>query len=170
MSEHPSLQIGVAEQDARLVLHCAPEDAAKFMPLLLGKTMLRAEPSGSWHALHLAPDEWLLAGPPHAKDALVEQIGLVTACHSLVDVSDRTKSLELTGASAPIAINGGCPLDLGDKAFPVTACTRTLLGKASVLLWRTGKTAWRVEYGRSFDDYITNLLEYFARTMPDPRS
>ena len=132
------------------LLHCAPNDAGA---LSLDSTMLRAVVHGGGHALHLAPDEWLLIGVAIAAPAVP---------HSLVDVSDRTLGLEITRPLAPLALAAGCPLDLGDTAFPVGACSRTLFGKITVLLWRQAADTWRMDYGRSFDAYACGLLELAA--------
>ena len=56
--------------------------------------------------------------------------------HSLVDVSHRQIGLVVSGPAAARALNAGCPLDLGLKAFPVGFATRTLFDKAEIVLWR----------------------------------
>lgn len=143
------------EADAQWLLHCAPGDAAATGAALgvgLGAAMLRAAAGGGWHALHLAPDEWLLVAPAGSK------LGTAGAPHALVDISDRSLGVDIIGADAPAALNAACPLDLGDAAFPVGMCTRTLFGKVMVMLWRTSAVTWRMDYARSFDGYVTGLL------------
>jgi sarcosine oxidase subunit gamma len=42
-------------------------------------------------------------------------------------------------------------------------CTRTMLAKAEVLLWRTGAVSFRLEVWRSFAPYVTQFLGEAAR-------
>jgi sarcosine oxidase subunit gamma len=51
-------------------------------------------------------------------------------------------------------------LDLGE--FPVGMCTRTVLAKADIVLWRTGDDAFHLEVWRSFSGYVTGLLSEIA--------
>ena len=142
-------------REAQWLLHCAPGDAAAVssgLAIALGSVMLRAAATDGWHALHLAPDEWLLIGLPGAVP------GAVAEAHSLIDISDRSLGFDLAGADVADALNAACPLDLGDAAFPVGACTRTLFGKVMVMLWRTGAASWRIDCGRSFEPYVGGLL------------
>ena len=61
--------------------------------------------------------------------------------HSLVDVSHRHVAFRVAGARAADVLNSGCPLDLSPPAFPAGAATRTLLGKAEVILAKTDDRA-----------------------------
>lgn len=49
------------------------------------------------------------------------------------------------------------------SAFPVGMCTRTLLGKAEIVLWRTAPEVFRIEVWRSFAAYLSAFLEEAAR-------
>ena len=150
--------------EAQWLLHCSPADAAAVgasLGLALGMTMLRAEAIGGWHALNLAPDEWLLIG---AAGACPEASALP---HSLVDISERSLGFTISGADAAAALNAGCPLDLSDRAFPPGACTRTLFGKVMAMLWRIGDTEWRIDCGRSFAPYVAALLELAREDADD---
>ena len=141
--------------EAQWLLHCAPGDAAAVsagLGIALGGVMLRAAARDSWHAMHLAPDEWLLIGRQGAVP------GAVREAHSLVDISDRSLGFDIAGADVADALNAACPLDLGDASFPVGACTRTVFGKVMVMVWRTGTASWRVDCGRSFEPYVGVLL------------
>jgi sarcosine oxidase, subunit gamma len=123
----------------------------------------RAGSAGARAALWLGPDEWLLlapAGDVAAEEALWQ--GLAGLAHSLVDVSHRQIGLAVTGAQAAVLLNTGCPLDL-DAAFPVGMCTRTMLSKAEVVLWRTAEQEFRLEVWRSFASYVTEYLAEAAR-------
>ena len=48
-------------------------------------------------------------------------------------------------------------------AFPVGACSRTILGKVEIVLLRTADDAFRVECWRSFSDYVWTFLTEAAR-------
>lgn len=63
-----------------------------------------------------------------------------------------------TYSQAAAVLNAGCPLDLNLSAFPVTMCTRTLIGKSPALLWRTAADCFRVEIARSYSAYIWHFL------------
>jgi sarcosine oxidase, subunit gamma len=60
-------------------------------------------------------------------------------------------------------LNAGCPLDLDLSAFPVGMCTRTVLAKAEIVLWRTSQDVFHVEVWRSFADYVSRFLAEVAR-------
>jgi sarcosine oxidase subunit gamma len=109
-------------------------------------------------ALWLGPDEFLLLDPPQLP-ALRAALGPVP--HSLVEVSQRQTGFTVSGA-ARLALNAGCPLDLDLKIFTVGACTRTVFGKAEVVLWRIAPDIFHVEVWRSFAMYVTQLLAQAA--------
>jgi sarcosine oxidase subunit gamma len=46
--------------------------------------------------------------------------------------------------------------------FPVGMCTRTVLAKADIVLWRTRDESFHVEVWRSFAGYVTGLLSEIA--------
>ena len=48
--------------------------------------------------------------------------------------------------------------NLDASAFPVGMCTRTVLAKAEVVLWRTAAEAFRLEVARSFVSYVAEFL------------
>ncbi|MEP9387954.1 sarcosine oxidase subunit gamma [Mesorhizobium sp. KR9-304] len=111
---------------------------------------------GSRSALWLGPDEWLVIDDG-ASDPLKACAG-VEALHSAVGVSHRNVAISVTGPGAANIINAGCPQDLSLVAFPVGACSRTVLGKAEIVLMRTAEDAFRVECWRSFSDYVFTFL------------
>jgi sarcosine oxidase, subunit gamma len=117
-------------------------------------------------ALWLGPDEWLLIAPEHEGAALASSLAnaLGGVPHSLVDVSHRQAACELRGPHAVTLLAAGCPLDLDERAFPVGMCTRTVLAKAEVVLWRTGVESFRLEVARSFVAYVSEFLAEAARS------
>jgi len=125
----------------------------------------RACTLGTRATLWLGPDEHLLwqesrdAALPIAEleDALADQP------HSLVDISHRQIALEISGAHAPVILAGACPLDLDLRRFPVHMCTRTVLAKAEIVLWRTAPQVFHIEVWRSFQNYAEALLREIGR-------
>jgi len=116
-------------------------------------------------ALWLGPDEWLLIAPEAESVALAASLeaALAHLPHSLVDVSHRQSACELRGPQATTLLAAGCPLDLDEGAFPVEMCTRTVLAKAEVVLWRRAPQRFRLEVARSFVAYVSQFLAEAAR-------
>ena len=54
-------------------------------------------------------------------------------------------------------------LDLHPSAFPAGMCSRTLLGKAEIVLWRISATSFRIEVFRSFVPFVWLLLREASR-------
>lgn len=126
------------------------------------KTPCRAEVVIPRAALCLGPDEWLLITEDGAQ-ALVETAFASISeqiTFSLVDVSHRNVAIEMRGPAAMHVLSTGCPLDLDPLCFPPGACTRTLFGKCEIVLWRTQPTTFRVEFWRSYADYVWQLLDF----------
>jgi sarcosine oxidase subunit gamma len=140
--------------------------AERALALSVPATACRAGSAGERAALWLGPDEWLLLAPPDdtALGASLSQ-ALAGLPHSLVDVSHRQIGLAVRGAHAATLLASGCPLDLGARAFPAGMCTRTMLGKSEVVLWRTAPEEFRVEVWRSFASYVARFLADAARGM-----
>jgi sarcosine oxidase subunit gamma len=88
---------------------------------------------------------------------MAEQLGSVP--HSLVEVSDRQVAVIVSGEGAELVLSAGCPLDLDITAFPVGACTRTVLGKTEIVLWRRADGMFHLEVWRSFAAYLAAFLE-----------
>jgi sarcosine oxidase, subunit gamma len=116
-------------------------------------------------ALWLGPDEWLLIAS-EAEGSTVARLladALAQVPHALVDVSHRQTAFRVSGARAATLLSAGCPLDLDESAFPVDMCTRTVLAKTEVVLWRTAASVFRVEVWRSFAAYASQFLAEAAR-------
>ena len=60
-------------------------------------------------------------------------------------------------------------LELDARAFPVGMCTRTMLAKAEVVLWRTAAEVFRIEVWRSFAAYASQFLAEAARGMSEEK-
>ena len=124
------------------------------------KEACRANTNGARSALWLGPDEWLLLAPDGEMPALGTWMtdALAGQAASIVDVSDRNVAVEAKGRKAAEALNAFNPLDLDIKSFPVGMCTRTIFGKAEIVLWRTATETFRIEVWRSFLPYLLGSL------------
>ncbi len=119
--------------------------------LELPRVACHATVSGERAALWLGPDEWLLLGNGFNMQP-------IEIPHSLVDVSHRQVGIELKGDHAADILNIGCPLDLDVNIFTVGMCTRTVFGKAEIILWRRDVHRFHIEVWRSFSNYVSGLL------------
>jgi sarcosine oxidase, subunit gamma len=136
----------------------SPQDLGGFtidMPLNSGSR------AGERLAARLGPDEWLLVAPAGDAPAFGALEG---RHHSLVDVGHRYVAFAVEGAHAPLVLAAGCPLDLDPAVFTAGSATRTLLGKAEMILWRLDEAlSYRVECARSFGPYVERFLSEAAR-------
>ncbi len=153
---------------ARFILRARPaamEAAVPALGMRLPVVACRSATIGARAALWLGPDEWLLlaadADGPAWGVALEGAMG--AAPHSLVDVGHRQSGLMLVGAQATTVLNAGCPLDFDPDAFPIGMCTRTILGKSEIVVWRTGAHSFHIEAWRSFLPYVWRFLDEAAR-------
>jgi len=124
--------------------------------------MLNAARATLW----LGPDEYLLLGTDAASEAVAAEAlerAVGNMPHALVNISHRQFALEVSGPHASTVLSGACPLDLDLGEFPVGMCTRTVLAKADIVLWRTRDDAFHLEVWRSFGGYVTGLLGEIAR-------
>ena len=129
-----------------------------------GAGLPRSALPGERAALWLGPDEWLLIAP-------LTQSGLATrlerALAALAALAGRRQPPPGGARGARRrgrdAARRGCPLDLDAAAFPVGMCTRTMLAKAEVVLWRLGACEFRIEVWRSFAPYVSQYLAEAAR-------
>jgi sarcosine oxidase, subunit gamma len=154
----PAASIAALSKALGVVLRQTPKTAA----LSKGGGIFGARAkAGTRAALWLGPDEWLIIDEG-GRDPLAD-CQPVRALHSAVGISHRNVGISVSGAAAAATINSGCPQDLSLGAFPVGACSRTVLGKAEIVLWRTAEDAFRVECWRSFSDYVFTFLSEAAR-------
>src|SRR6202030_633755 len=111
------------------------------------------------------PDEHLMWQASRDAALPIEELeqALSSYPHSLVDVSHRQVALEISGIHAATILAGACPLDLDLGQFPVHMCTRTVLAKAEIVLWRTAPQVFHLEVWRSFQPYAQELLREIAR-------
>jgi sarcosine oxidase subunit gamma len=143
----------------------AIEAAAAPLGFALPRAACRAAGVGNRAALWLGPDEWLIlvSGAEGAALGAALENAMADRPHALVDVSHRQDGLTVAGRQATVVLNAGCPLDFDPDAFPIGMCTRTVLAKAEIVLWRTGADAFRVEAPRSLLPYVRGFLREAAR-------
>ena len=159
-----SLGVNAAPPAARFVLRGRPQALAATEAALgfaLPQQACRAASLGDLHALWLGPDEWLLLAPAGDAEALgaALEAAMGETPHSLVEISQRQTALIVSGPRATDLLSVGCLLDLDHKAFPVGMCTRTVMAKAEIILWRTAPETFHVEVWRSFSPYVWRFLE-----------
>jgi sarcosine oxidase, subunit gamma len=158
---------------ARWVLHGNAEARALVAPAWgvgFSEKACRAVRSAERATLWLGPDEYLLldfAAPGESSlvTAAAMEDALLDVPHALVDVSHRQFALEVSGPHAEVILRGACPLDLDISQFPVGMCTRTLLAKADITLWRTREDAFHLEVWRSFAGYVGGLIAEIAKEI-----
>jgi sarcosine oxidase subunit gamma len=153
----------------RFILHGDARVRAAVAPawgIAFAEEPCRAMVQNGRATLWLGPDEYLLLGAdaasaPAAASALEHAAGDLP--HALVDISHRQFALEVSGPHAATLLSGACPLDLDLGEFPVGMCTRTVLAKADIVLWRIRDDAFHLEVWRSFRGYVAGLLQEIAR-------
>jgi sarcosine oxidase subunit gamma len=152
---------------ARFIFHGgeqARERAGRAWSVAFATEACRACAAGRLATLWLGPDEYLLLAPAEETGAAAAiELALAGCPHALVDVSHRQTAFNVFGPHAEALLSGGCPLDLDVGEFPVDMCTRTVFGKADIVLWRTAADCFRLEVWRSFSDYVTAMLGEIAR-------
>lgn len=117
---------------------------------------------GGLTALWLGPDEWLLIEEGET-DLVARLEAAAIDLASVVDVSHRNVAILIEGVAAEATLSEGCPQDLRLTRFTVGAASRTVLGKAEIVLHRTGETRFELECWRSFGEYVWGFLAEAAR-------
>lgn len=167
------LKIEVMPPEARFALRLAAAEAGTLGTLAglqFDVPVNRFSARDGRLAARLGPDEWLLVLPLADGEQFVREAGsgLARHHHALTDISDRHVAFELAGDGALGVLASGCPLDL--ERMAAGTVTRTLLGKAEIVLFRQGDAArpiWRVECWRSFGRYLHAFIAEAAREWAD---
>lgn len=129
------------------------------LPVRVG---MRAE-AGLREVLCLGPDEWMLHTPEGDAGAIVAACDGVSAPHALVEVTDRELSYAITGPQAAELLTLGCARD--PDSIAVGAGRRTVFDGATVILWRDGRDAFRMDVWRSFAPHVAHLLATGCREL-----
>jgi sarcosine oxidase, subunit gamma len=157
--ELPPLERHVLRGDSQALAAAAQVLGLEPPPTL--RSVAREEHALLW----LGPDELLLLCPAGRGSAIGATLdrALQPHPHSRVEVSHRQLALSVSGRLATTVLNAGCPLDLDLEAFPIGMCTRTVLGKAEIVLWRLAPQSFHLEVARSFAPYVSLLLATASR-------
>ncbi|MEZ5847316.1 MAG: sarcosine oxidase subunit gamma family protein [Geminicoccaceae bacterium] len=107
----------------------------------------------------LGPDEWLIVSrepydPGNALDG---------TRHALVDISERLLAIGLQGSAARTVLAGGCPLDLHEDRIEPGFASRTVMGKADIVLECLAGDSFILHTNRSFMEYLWLLLVELGR-------
>jgi len=139
--------------------------AGQTFGVALPETACRAATDGARAALWLGPDEHLLLAPDGEVELIEASLARALQGHaySLVDVSHRQVGIGLHGPRAEWLLESQCPLPLNLRDFPTGMCTRTVFGKAEIVLWRPAEQVFRLEVWRSFATYAVELLREIDR-------
>ena len=153
---------------SRLILQCEREArvaAETVWGVPFAEEPCRARLNGDRATLWLGPKEHLLWQASRASALPIEELerALSPYAHSMVDISHRQAALEISGVHAATILAGACPLDLDLREFPVHMCTRTVLAKAQIVLWRTAPQVFHLEISHSFLRYAQDLLKEIGR-------
>ncbi|MES0882320.1 sarcosine oxidase subunit gamma [Roseibium sp. SCP14] len=145
----------------------ALKDAGAAFGAALPVIPLASETADKRAALWMGPDEWTLLAPEDELKSVFDGIEnkLSETPHALVDVSERSEAIIVSGEKAVWLLNTGIFIDLSVEAFPVGNVTRTVFHKSPVMIWRTGPDTFVVEAWVSFMDYVAGLLVQSAREL-----
>jgi sarcosine oxidase subunit gamma len=141
---------------ARFAFHGAAAARAAAQPVwgpAFSEEACRANAHAARATLWLGPDEYLL---------LDWSSGGVPGADQPTPGSPEGSML-----ASPM-FSGACPLDFDLAEFPVDMCTRTVLAKADIVLWRTQEHAFHLEVWRSFAGYVGGLLHEIASEFYPP--
>ena len=138
----------------------AAASCSKALGVTLPTTLLKAETNGTRTAISLGPDEWMLIAEDGVAESLAKEIAsaIGSTFHSLVDVSHRNTSFDVSGPAAETLLASGVLLDLNVASFPIGMATRTIYSKAEIILWRKDASTFNVSVWRSFVPFVWGLL------------
>jgi len=132
-------------------------ELGKAIGLTLPKKAGQSASKNDISALWIGPDEWFIIGPD-GSDLENKLNSVKTGLYSAVAINHRNTAITVSGPNSTLALNAGCPRDLSLEAFPVGTGSRTIMGKAEIILWRTDENTFHIECWRSFSDYVWKHL------------
>lgn len=168
MAERVSLTIEPELPLGKLVLR-GDADVAKTAGSALGwalpDRLNRASAGDAGRTLRLGPDEYLLLVAPTTIEATQGALARALGCrhHALVDISARLVAIELAGAAARDTLAAACPLDLHPRVFGPDQATRSIFGKAEIVLDCLDEARLQLFTNRSFAPYVRRLLTEAGR-------
>lgn len=151
----------------RLVYRGPRDVLVRALDIAVSDEPCRAATLAGVAVLWLGPDERLVIAPDGQAAALSSRITDTAggAACAVVDVSHRNAAVVIEGHRAVRLLAAACPLDLDTVHFPPGMCTRTVFGKAEIVLWRTAADRFHVEVWRSFVPYVAALLAEAGRDL-----
>lgn len=160
-------RVSLAPPVGRLVLRARGDLSALNGPLgvALPTVIGQRAAAGDMQVLCLGPDEWMLHLPPDGTGAILGSCAALMAGHphSLVDVSGREVTLVIDGPRAAELLTVGCARDI--DAVPAGQGRRTAFDGVTVILWRDGPAAFRLDVWNSFAPHVAGLLETGCREL-----
>jgi sarcosine oxidase, subunit gamma len=116
-------------------------------------------------ALRLGPDEHLLVMARDALAGVAERLAqaLAERHRAVVDLSARLVAVEIAGPAVRDVLATGCPLDLHPSVFGPDRASRTLFGKAEIILDCLADDWYRLLVNRSSAPYVRLLLAEASR-------
>ena len=145
----------------------ALKDAGTALGVALPVKPMSCETGEKRASLWMGPDEWTLLAPADDLKSVIEAVEakLEAQPHALVDISERSEAILVSGEKAAWLLNTGIFIDFTLEAFPVGMVTRTIFHKSPVMIWRTGPDTFVVEAWVSFMDYVSGLLVQSAQEL-----
>jgi len=170
----PDAMLEVLPDAAKLAFRGRPASlpvAGDAFGIPLPQTACRFSAKANRVVYWLGPDEWMLQATGERPAALFASMDQALAGQSsaLVDVSHRSDAFAVSGPMSEYVLNHGCPLDLSERGFPAGMCTRTILGKAAILLSRPDRLTFHIDVWRSFAPYVWQLLDEARRELAEGR-
>jgi len=141
--------------------------AARMLGFALPTTPSTSVRSDDAALLWLGPASWLfVAVPDPARPPFDDARRVVNGSGgALFDLSSSYVGWCVAGPAAARVLNRGCPLDLGDEAFPAGHCAQSTLGHLTALVHRPDESStFIVIVARSFADDASQMLRAFAAT------
>ncbi|MEZ5825392.1 MAG: sarcosine oxidase subunit gamma family protein [Geminicoccaceae bacterium] len=122
-------------------------------------TMLTFTGDENRRMARLGPDEWLVtsSAPVDPDNALDGEH------HAAVDISERLLAIRLSGPAAREVLAGGCPMDMHEGKVHPGFASRTVMGKADIVLECLDADSFILHTNRSFLEYLWLLLVELGR-------
>ncbi len=161
MTSEGPVRLTLLPEAARFSLRVRQSDiaaAARAFGAALPARIGQTASAGPRSSLCLGPDEWVLHTSTDDAEALQQAFAAIAgaAPHSLTDISDRDRSILLSGPLVEDLLSTGCPRDV--SSIPLGAGVRTVFDTVQVVLIRDGVTDFRLEVARSYLPHVMALL------------
>ena len=156
-----TVTIEAAPAASRISLRGNAKGFEKALGFALPKKPKTSASKAGKHALWIGPDEWMVIDEKNPDTSLIPKTS--SKVFAAADISHRNAAVIVSGEGAENTLAAGCPQNLSLRTFPKGACSRTVLGKAEVIIYRTANDTFRVEFWRSFAPYVWTFLSEAAK-------